>query len=154
MTEQNTNTLALVSGKIALPQRAVIYGPEGIGKSTLAAAFPAPVFLDTEGGTAQLDVVRFPRPEYWEHVADTITQLATCDHDRRTLVIDTVDWLERLLAEYLCRRANKDSIEDFSYGKGYTILAEEFSRFLGSLEVLRKRGMHVVMVAHSAAGRR
>ncbi len=149
MNEQNTNTLALVSGKIALPQRAVIYGPEGIGKSTLAAAFPAPVFLDTEGGTAQLDVVRFPRPEYWEHVADIITQLATREHDRRTLVIDTVDWLERLLAEYLCRRANKDSIEDFSYGKGYTILAEEFSRFLGSLEVLRRRGMHVVMVAHS-----
>ena len=149
MIEQNTNTLALVSGKIALPQRAVIYGPEGIGKSTLAAAFPNPVFLDTEGGTAQLDVIRFPRPEYWEHVADTITQLATREHDRRTLVIDTVDWLERLLAEYLCRRANKDSIEDFSYGKGYTILAEEFSRFLGSLEVLRKRGMHVVMVAHS-----
>jgi len=154
MTEQNTNTFALVSGKIALPQRAVIYGPEGIGKSTLAAAFPAPVFLDTEGGTAQLDVVRFPRPEYWEHVADIVTQLATCEHDRRTLVIDTVDWLERLLAEYLCRRANKDSIEDFSYGKDYTILAEEFSRFLGSLEALRRRGMHVVMVAHSTAGRR
>lgn len=149
MTQSNLNGLPLVSGKVEQPQRVVIYGPEGIGKTTLAAAFPCPVFLDTEGGTAHLDVVRFPQPENWDDIPRGTSALATSDHEFHTLVIDTVDWLERLLILHICQRANKDSIEDFGYGKGYTFLAEEFSRFLQSLEALRARGMHIVLVAHS-----
>jgi len=149
MQKSNTNALPLISGKITKPQRVVIYGPEGIGKSTLAAAFPEPVFLDTEGGTTHLDVTRFPKPERWEDVLGFIAQLAQSDHGFKTLVVDTADWLERLLVEYICQRSHKESIEDFGYGKGYTYLAEEFSRFLQSLESLRERRMHLLMVAHS-----
>jgi hypothetical protein len=64
-------------------------------------------------------------------------------------VIDTADWLEKRLAEHLCRKANKESIEDFGYGKGYVLLAEEFAKFLASLDALLKRGMHIVFLAHS-----
>lgn len=65
--QDNTATgLPLISGKVSKPQRVVIYGPEGIGKSTLAAAFPEPVFLDTEGGTIHLNITRFAQPESWE----------------------------------------------------------------------------------------
>ena len=64
-------------------------------------------------------------------------------------MIDTVDWLEKRLAEHLCRKANKESIEEFGYGKGWVILAEEFARFLSSLEALVARGMHVVFLAHA-----
>ena len=78
-----------------------------------------------------------------------ITQLGQSEHSFQTLVIDTVDWLERLLIEHICRKSHKDGIEDFGYGKGYTYLSEGFSRFLQSLETLRNRGMHLVMVAHS-----
>lgn len=149
MTNQPATGLPLIRGKVEKPQRVVIYGPEGIGKTTLAAAFPNPVFLDTEGGTAHMDVTRFPQLENWEDATRVTGQLASSEHDFKTLVIDTVDWLERLLTLHICRKASKDSIEDFGYGKGYTYLAEEFSRFLQSLEVLRDRGMHIVMVAHS-----
>jgi len=149
MSNDNPSGLTLISGKVAKPQRAVVYGPEGIGKSTLAAAFPNPVFLDTEGGTTHLDVTRFPRPENWEGATQCVEQLRRAGHDFRTLVIDTADWLERLLIEHICRKANKDGIEDFGYGKGYTYLAEEFARFLRTLEVLREGGMHLVLVAHS-----
>jgi len=141
--------LPLISGKVTQPQRVVIYGPEGIGKTTLAAAFPEPVFFDTEGGTAHLNVTRLPKPETWEDVLSFISQLSQSEHGFKTLVIDTADWLERLLIEHICRKSHKEGIEDFGYGKGYTYLAEEFSRFLQSLEALRKKGMHLVMVAHS-----
>ena len=141
--------LQILTGRIARPQKAVIYGPEGIGKSTLAAQFPAPIFLDTEGGTHHLDVARFPAPKTWDDVIKAIAALVAEPHDFKTLVIDTADWLEKLLVEHVCKQANKSSIEDFGYGKGYVVLAEEFAKFLASLDPLLRRGLHVVLLAHT-----
>jgi hypothetical protein len=148
-TPSTTNTLTTRRGKIHRPQKAVIYGPEGVGKSTLASHAPDPVFLDTEGGTHHLDVVRLDAVTTWEEITLSVAQLAKADHPFKTLVIDTADWLEKRLAEHLCRKANKDSIEDFGYGKGWVQLAEEFARFLGTLDTVLARGMHVVFLAHS-----
>ena len=144
-----TSKLQILTGRIARPQKAVIYGPEGIGKSTLAAQFPAPVFLDTEGGTHHLDVARLPAPKSWDDVTKAVTALASESHDFKTLVIDTADWLEKLLVEHVCKQANKAGVEDFGYGKGYVVLAEEFTKFLASLEPLLRRGMHVLLLAHT-----
>ena len=141
--------LNILTGRIARPQKAVVFGPEGIGKSTLAAQFPAPVFLDTEGGTHHLDVARLPAPKAWDDVTKAVAALATEVHDFKTLVIDTADWLEKLLVDHVCKQANKASIEDFGYGKGYVVLAEEFTKFLASLEPLLRRGMHVLLLAHT-----
>ncbi len=144
-----TGSLTIQRGKITRPQKATIFGPEGVGKSTLASQMPEPVFIDTEGGTHHLDVARFPEIKTWDDVVAATTKLATADHGFKTLVIDTADWLEKRLAEHVCRKANKDSIEDFGFGKGHVIVAEEFAKFLTSLDVLLKRGMHVVFLAHS-----
>ena len=141
-------TLALQTGRIQRPQKAVIYGPEGIGKSTLASQFPSPVFLDTEGGTHHLDVTRLPICKGWDDVTKAIAWLASEAHDFRTLVVDTADWLEKLLIDFICQRDNKTSVEDFGYGKGYVILTEEFTKFLASLDPLLGRGMHVLLLAH------
>src|SRR5438067_747525 len=105
--------LQIQTGRIARPQKAVLYGPEGIGKSTLATQFPAPVFLDTEGGTHHLDVPRLPDPKKWDEVTAAVQALATEPHEFKTLVFDTIDWLEKLLVEDVCKRANKAGIEDF-----------------------------------------
>jgi len=148
-TTKSTNPLAIRRGKIARPQKVVIYGPEGVGKSTLAGQSPAPVFLDTEGGTHHLDVARFDAAATWEEITASIGQLGKTEHPFRTLVIDTADWLEKRLAEHLCRKSNKESIEDFGYGKGWVILTEEFARFLNSLDALTARGMHIVFLAHA-----
>jgi hypothetical protein len=141
-------TLALQTGRIQRPQKAVIYGPEGIGKSTLASQFPSPIFLDTEGGTHHLDVTRLPISNGWEDVTKAIAWLGSETHDFRTLVVDTADWLEKLLVDSICQRDNKTSVEDFGYGKGYVILAEEFTKFLASLDPLLGRGMHILLLAH------
>ena len=142
--------MKLNKGKETLPQRVVLYGPEGVGKSTLAAAFPAPVFLDTEGGTSHMDVTRFDKPASWQSVTEAVKQLQSEDHDFKTLVVDTMDWAERLLADYICRSQHKTGLEDFGYGKGYVYLAEAVSKFLTTLDALRMtRGMNVLLVAHS-----
>jgi len=148
-TSTTKPALAVSRGRITRPQKAVIYGPEGVGKSTLASGLPGPVFLDTEGGTHHLDVVRLDPASTWEQITAAVAALAQGGHGFRTLVIDTADWLEKRLIEHLCRKHSKDSIEDFGYGKGYVVLAEEFAKFLASLDALLARGMHIVFLAHS-----
>jgi len=141
--------MEITSGKIEGPQKIVIYGPEGIGKSTLASKFPRPVFIDTEGSTKHLDVARTPRPSSWtmlmEQVAYVWAKPDLCD----TLVIDTADWAEQLCITEICAKAQKNGIEDFGYGKGYVYLAEEFGRLLNMLEQLIEKGINVVVVAHA-----
>ncbi len=141
--------VTITRGLIPSATRLALYGPEGVGKTSLTAGFPAPVFLDTEGGSAHLDVARFPRPRAWAELLAAINHLLSSDHGFQTLVIDSIDWAEKLLIEEVCRKANKESLEDFGYGKGNVYLAEEFARFLAPLEKLRDRGIHVVLVGHS-----
>ncbi|AXB81761.1 ATP-binding protein [Megasphaera hexanoica] len=141
--------MKIISGKIIKPQKVVIYGPEGIGKSTFAAQFPKPLFIDTEGSTSHLEVDRLPRPTSWQMLRQYIKDLKGDTMGYRTLVIDTADWAERLCEEAVCQKYNKEGLETFGYGKGYTYVKEEFGRMLDGLSDLIDAGMNVVLTAHS-----
>jgi hypothetical protein len=141
-------TLKISKGPRPSPVRAVIYGVSGIGKSTFGAGLPKPLFLDTEESTNQLDVDRVVIPN-WQALNTAVAELASSPHGYQTVVIDTADWAERMLIEHLLAKQSKKSIEDFGYGKGYTILAEEFGRFLQLCDGLTSKGIHIVFIAHS-----
>ncbi len=136
------------SGKLSRTQKCVIYGCEGVGKSTFASKFPKPLFMDLEGGTAHLDVNR-AEVASWENIISTIDELIENSQGFQTLVIDTADWAERMCSVYLCKKYKKTGIEDFGYGKGYQYLAEEFAGMLAKLTALQNSGMHIVVLAHS-----
>jgi len=147
---------AVVKGKIAKPLRVVLYGLEGVGKSTFAAGAPAPIFLGAEDGTSELDVHRFPQPRAWSDVFDGIAELSTAEHGYQTLVIDTLDWLEPLCWRHVCQNVRDQggkqcaAIEDFGFGRGYTAALDEWRRLTSALEsLIAKRGMHMVILAHS-----
>lgn len=136
------------SGVIAKAQKVVIYGPEGIGKSTLAAQFPKPLFTDTEGSTSNMDVSRMDKPTSWTILLqqiDFVKNSRPCE----TYIIDTADWAELLCIEYICQKHDKKGIEDFGYGNGYTYLGEEFGRLLNKLSELIDVGINVVLTAHT-----
>ena len=141
---------AITSGTIATPVKTVLYGPEGIGKSTFAAQFPAPVFIDTEGGTKRLNVARLPAPTSWAMLLDEVAEVSRGNVPCGTLVIDTADWAERLCIDAVCARAKVKGIEDFGYGKGYTYAKEEFGKLLDALEEVLNTGHNVVVLAHAA----
>lgn len=141
--------LNITKGKIDRAQKVVIYGTEGIGKSGLAAKFPDPLFIDTEGGTAHMDVRRIEKPQSWEEMLSMVKEVAATKDVCRTLVLDTADWAEQLIVSYLCTKYKQNSIESFGYGKGYTYLGEEFSRLLGALDTVLASGVHVVVTAHA-----
>lgn len=139
----------LVVGKQELPPRFCFYGPHGIGKSTLASAFPKPIFISTEDGLASLDVTSFPKAQVIDDVSKAIKVLIKEDHDFKTLVVDSVDWLvEPLITSDI--EANNDE-KALAYGKGQVMVAESFRELLQGMDVLRKkRKMNIVLIAHSA----
>lgn len=137
----------MTHGKIAAAQKVVIYGPEGVGKSTLAARFPQPLFIDTEGGTNKMNVARYPKPTSWEMLKNEVREAPTTGC--KTVIIDTIDWAEKLCIATICDASQKKGIEDFGYGKGYVYEREEFGRFLDLLQDIVDGGVNVVLTAHA-----
>lgn len=141
---------AITAGVQDSPVKTVLYGPEGIGKSTFASHFPDPVFIDTEGGTKRLNVKRLPQPTSWAMLLDEVAEVRKGSVPCGTLVIDTADWAERLCIQAVCAKAKVNGIEDFGYGKGYTYVKEEFGKLLDALEEVLQAGHNVVVLAHAA----
>lgn len=141
--------MKITRGKIQQAKKVVVYGPEGIGKSTFAARFPDSVFIDTEGSTAAMDVSRLPRPTSWNMLLEEIDYIKNHPSECRTLVIDTIDWAEQLCVDHICSVHNKNGIEDFGYGNGYVYTKEEFGRFLNRLSDVIETGVNVVLTAHA-----
>lgn len=141
--------MEITRGVIQKAKKVVVYGPEGIGKSTFASRFPEPVFIDTEGSTSSMDVARLPRPTSWEMLLQEVDYIKNNPHVCGTLVIDTIDWAEQLCIEFICAKHQKDGIESFGYGNGYVYTKEEFGRFLNRLEDVIENGVNVVLTAHA-----
>ena len=141
--------LNITSGRVARPQKLVLYGVEGIGKTSLAAQTPDPLFIDTEGGTAHLDVRRLQKPATWDELIALIKEVAATPEVCRTLVIDTADWAEQMAIKHICEKYKQTGLESFGFGKGYTYLAEEFARMLRACENVLASGRNVVIVAHA-----
>lgn len=141
--------MQIIKGKIESAQKVVVYGPEGIGKSTFASQFQDPLFIDTEGSTTHMNVMRTQRPSSWTMLMEQVTFIRNNPGMCRTLVIDTGDWAEILCMTHICAKAKVDSIEAFGYGKGYTMLEEEFGRLLNLLQEVIGVGINVVITAHA-----
>lgn len=130
--------------------KVVVYGPEGIGKSTFASLFPEPIFIDTEGSTSHMDVLRVdPAPTSFTELKEIVRALKDKTGGFGTLVLDTADWAEKLCIESVCAERSMKSIEDAGYGKGYVYIAEEFGKLLNLLNDLIDRGINIVVTAHA-----
>lgn len=141
--------MEIIRGKIPCAKKVVIYGPEGIGKSTFASHFPEPVFIDTEGSTKDMDVARYPKATSWQMLLEQIAYTKNNPSVCKTLVIDTIDWAEQMCIEAVCAKHRKSGIEEFGYGNGYVYVKEEFGRFLNQLSEVIEAGVNVVLTAHA-----
>ena len=130
------------------PLKAVIYGVEGVGKTTFAAAWPNAVFIDVEDGSGHYDVARLPRPTEWLGLLAEVEAAAKMP-EVGTLVIDTADAAEALCTTHVLTVKKWKSIEDAGYGKGYTYLVEEFGKLFATLDNVIAAGKNVLVVAHA-----
>ena len=141
--------MQITKGKRARAQKVVVYGPEGIGKSTFAAQFPETLFIDTEGSTDNMDVSRLDKPSSYTMLKNEIAWVKANPTVCKTLVIDTIDWAESLVIADVCAQHGKKGIEDFGWGNGYTYTKEEMGRLLNQLGELVDLGINVVLTAHA-----
>lgn len=141
--------MKITTGKIEGAQKIVIYGPEGIGKSTFASMFPNPLFIDTEGSTKHMDVARTPKPSSWTMLMEQVRYVKANKSLCGSLIIDTGDWAEQLCITEICAKHQKKGIEDFGFGKGYIYLAEAFGKLLNLLEELIEVGINIGITAHA-----
>ncbi len=140
------------TGKTQGPPRLLVYGTEGIGKSTFGASAPNPIFIPTEDGLDNIDCASFPLCKTFTDVTNCLETLLNEPHDFRTVVLDTLDWLERLIWDHTCTQYRADNIEkvDGGYGKGYTIVLTHWRKFIDLLRSLREqRGMIIILLAHA-----
>ena len=147
---------SIQTGRENKPPRLMIYGQEGVGKSTLGASAPDAIFVQTEDGLGEIDCRKFPLAQNLGDVIAALTALRDEDHEFRTVVIDSLDWLERLIFDEVCKEFGVRSIEkaDGGFGKGYVDALVHWRRVLSLLDELRnKRGMMVILLAHAKVER-
>ena len=131
--------------------RVCIYGQPGIGKTTLGAQFPNPVFIDVEDGSNQLNVARLPRPTSWTMFIDELNEVRLGNVPCSSIIIDTADAAEQLCTAHVCADNNWKGIEDAGWGKGYTYLSETFAKMLDLCGAIVDGGRNVVFISHSWA---
>lgn len=133
------------------PPRIMVYGVEGIGKSTFAAGAPDPIFILTEDGLGSLDVEHFPIATSLDNIMDAIGALYAEDHPYKTVVLDSLDWLEAIIHREM---EAKHDVKDLAYGKGAMIAAQQWRDVLDGLNALRNdKQMTVILLAHNTIKR-
>ena len=136
------------TGVVKTPLKVIIYGTEGVGKTTLASKFPKPLFIDAENGSGALNVARYPYPTSWQMLMSEVQEFLNNSQGYKTLVIDSIDWAEAKAIEMICAGMKVNGIEDIGWSKGYTYLNEEMGRLLNLLTEVINRGVNVVLIAH------
>lgn len=144
------NLQSLRKTSVVRPPRAVVYGTHGVGKSSFAAQAPNPVFIQTEEGLDALDVTAFPLARSYEEVMEAIQSLYSEDHEFKTVVLDSADWLEKLIFKQVAVNQKVANIEDIGYGKGYGFAVDLWHNVMEGFDLLRnEKGMGVIMLAHT-----
>ena len=136
-----------------VPIRLVLYGADGVGKTTFCAGAPGAVFIPVEEGLDNIDSLATPHPETWAHLIEYVDALVE-DARCKSIVIDSLDEAEQLCWEHLCRigdgkRKNLKSIKDFGWGDGYRAAVAEWRQLIAALERAGNAGKGVLLVAHA-----
>lgn len=142
----------ITCGKDPKPPLCIVYGVGGVGKSTWASGAKNSIFIQTEEGLNTINCAKFPKCTKYDEVFEQITLLFNEQHNFENLVIDSIDWFEKLIHEEV-RETHGDKIFA-DYGKGYTFAVPLFSELLNALTALRdSRNMGIYLIGHSTIKR-
>lgn len=141
--------MEILSGKLKKPRTTVIYGVHGVGKTTFAAKFPAPIIVDIEDGSGDLEVDRTPVIKTAEELNGALKYLVSQDHKYKTVILDSADFAEQLLFDAICTEHSVEALTDIEWGKGKGKGVKSFRNLLTKLTTIRDvKGMDVVVIAH------
>ncbi len=137
--------------EVKIPQ-ILLYGVQGIGKTTLATRFESPLFICAEEGLSGIAGVDYTRVKSFNEVDDLLIALHNDEHSFKHVVIDTVSAFEPMLHQHMIETENARSIE--TVGGGYSKWRVEalpyWEHVLRGLDSLReKQNIGSVLIGHS-----
>tara|TARA_R110002074_G_scaffold345418_1_gene515833 strand:- start:596 stop:1366 length:771 start_codon:yes stop_codon:yes gene_type:complete len=133
------------------------HGESGVGKTTFASTAPNPIFGLTEDGTGVLEVDAFPLIETAEDLRSALKSLINDEHTYETFVLDSLDHLEPLIWDEVCKDEKVDDIGKVqgAFFEGYRLALVKWRELVEMLRMLRdEKGMAIILIAHSAPARR
>lgn len=149
----------VIKGRQKTARRILIYGDGGLGKTTLAAGAPRPIFIDANLGSNGFDVDRYPfddsgrtKPENTDELIEAVHDIARNGAGKYdALVLDVLSDVEQLIWAELVKRAGVKSINDGSlgYGNGLQAAVDEWRKLASALEVVWRADMHVILLDHT-----
>ena len=140
----------VTSGRIMRKPTVIVYGPEKVGKTRFAAGARKPIFLDFEQGSTLVDVARYC-PTDWSDALGFLDDIETSQHEYESLVIDTVDWAERMMHASIAKTKGKANIAEIPYGVGADLAVDAWREVLAQLERIRDaRNMTVILIGHAS----
>jgi len=138
------------TGKVARPPKVLIHGTHGVGKNTLAASMPKPIFVQTEDGSGQIDCAKMPVCASFAEFMEQLRMIYKEEHEYRTLVLDSLDWLEPLINAEVCDELSIKDISDAGFGAGYSHALKKFCEVIAALTAIHKdKNMAICLLAHS-----
>jgi hypothetical protein len=130
--------------------RLLIYGSAGVGKSSFGASMDKPIFLLTEDGLGTIETPHFPVAKDYETLKENLESLIKEDHEYKSLVVDSVDWLEPLIWSHVCKKNGWANIDTPGYGKGYIAALDIWREYIALLNVLREeKKMLITQISHT-----
>jgi hypothetical protein len=144
--------MKISTGIIREPHFVLLYGADGIGKTTFAAEAPKPIIVGPEGGSSRINVARAMGISTYQDVVNSIRWLRNEKHDYQSVGIDSLDWIEPLLWKHVCEMFKVQSIEDVmgGFGKGYTEAVAQWAKLIEEIKDLRNnRQMNIIAIAHA-----
>lgn len=156
-TSSNTSSLNQIKkGKEIKPPRIILYGVHGLGKSSFPLGYegslsmPSPIYLPVEDGLGSIDCEHFPVAKVFDSVLEYLQDLYTENHSYKTLVLDSLDWLEKLIFQHVAACESVSDIAAIPFGRGYKLAEVQWGRFIERLELLRnEKKMIIFLIAHA-----
>lgn len=143
-------SVKIITTSISKPPRMVLYGEHKIGKSSFAANSIKPIFIQTEDGLDSLKVQAFEKAKSYDDVIEALRYIIKEPVEFKTIVVDSLDWLERLIWEKVCKENAVKQIGDVPYGGGYKLATNYWREFISGLDAVnQQKQMMVILLAHS-----
>ncbi len=149
---------SVIKGPVKQPHFIILYGPDGVGKTTFAASFPKAIFSGSENGLRSLldmpEEIRphqFPAPKSLHEFTAQMRELITDAHLYKTFVLDSADWLELSIFDEICKEEGVKNIEQAfgGFGKGYGESLKVWTKLMPYFQAMREKGMNIILIAHS-----
>ena len=160
MTEQKAKPYSdklakLVKHDHLRPPKILVAGEHGIGKTRFAAGGgDKTVFIPTEDGLGTLNVASFDVCKTYDDFLDAMNMVIEEDHSWTTVVIDSADWLDKLICEHLCVKHNKEDITTFGFGDGYKKVEACWRDVTNLCDKANARGMTIIFIVHTGVENR